>query len=647
MADGVRANPDFVQIGTELNPLGAIHHASFGCVLPRLFEDFPLARRQPISSTALSDNSARANDSTSPIHTRLCLILGGSDFPALSQQIIDTISVLDNDASSLHRLANVVLREYSLTISVVRTANSAHYRRAGRPIQSATHAMMMLGARTVRHLASSLLLFENYARRSDQLKELMLLSLLTANHARETVARLGNGDPEEAHLCGMFRNLGEVLIACHFPDDYAAIQQAIHDCRLTSSGAANAVLGFRYEELGVALSRHWGMPELLMTAMCARALSPLSEIGGITSFSHDLTRAIYRCNEHNKDPQQALDEVIALYAPRLKLSRAAVLEIVEAALVETRELFSKATADQSAALRKLSSAARAAMGEPAMNTGEWNAESLLIVSAADASMLLREKLRQELENKADPSSDGTLSTVILLALEGALRGGPFDRVIACVLNADRTQLTARTALGVGAEELMTKFDFPMTIRGGPVASALLQRHPVYLPSDRAMTTQEVRWASAIGCAQFGVFPIIVEMKIVGCLYVDRAAAQPLPDRGTNGYVKSLCELVARAIAARRGAASTTAATVPKPETPAVHAAPTSDIIFQQVPPAWSASLEASISAGSHTAESKAALVLRVLQGADPVALALNSGVSAADLARWRTEFLAGALSRMQ
>ncbi|MEO7358770.1 MAG: HDOD domain-containing protein [Gemmatimonadaceae bacterium] len=616
-------------------------------MLPRLFEDYQLASRQPISSTALSGNFARASSSVSSIQTRLSLILGGSDFPALSQQIIDTISVLDDDVSSLQRLANVVLREYSLTISVVRTANSAHYRRTGRPIQSATHAMMMLGARTVRHLASSLLLFENYARRSDQLKELMLLSLLTANHARETVARSGKGDPEEAHLCGMFRNLGEVLIACHFPDDYAAIQQAMHDRRLTSSGAANAVLGFRYEELGVALCRHWGMPEAVMTAMCARALSPLSEIGGITSFSHDLTRAIYRCSEHKKDPQQALDEVIALYAPRLKLSRAAVTEIVEAALAETRELFSKATADQGAALRKLSSDARAAMGEPAMNTGEWDAESLLKVSAADALLMLREKLRQELENKADPSSEGSLSTVILLALEGALRGGPFDRVLACVLNADRTQLTARTALGVGAEELMAKFDFPMTVRGGPVASALLQRQAVYLPTDRAMTAQEVRWANGIGCAQFGVFPIIVEMKIVGCLYVDRGIAQPLPDRGTNAYVKSLCELVARAIAARRGAVSIPAPSVAKPKTPAVHPAPTSDIVFQQVPPAWSASLEASIAAGNHTAESKAALVLRVLQGADPIALALSSGVSTSDLELWRTEFLAGALSRMQ
>lgn len=564
----------------------------------------------------------------------------------MSQQIIDTISLLDDDASSLQRLANVVLREYSLTISVVRTANSAHYRRTGRPIQSATHAMLMLGARTVRQLASSLLLFENYARRSDQLKELMLLSLLTANHARETVAKLGMGDPEEAHLCGMFRNLGEVLVACHFPEDYNAIQAAIREHRVTPSGAANAVLGFRFEELGVALSKHWGMPESVMTGMCARALSPLSEMGGITSFSHDLTRAIYRSGDHKADSQQALNEVIALYAPRLKLSRAAVIEIVEAALAETRELFSNATAEQGAALRKLASSARAALGEPAMNTGEWNAMSLM-APAGDAMLLLREKLRQELENKVEVSSEATLAGVILLALEGALRGAPFDRVIACVLSADRTQLTARSALGVGAEELMPKFDFPMSARGGPVATALLQRQPVYLPFDRLMTAQETRWANGIGCAQFGVFPIIVEMRIVGCLYADCASVHPLPDRGTILYVKSLCELVARAIAARRGLSpSVTPAQVLSSVPGADHSSSETNVIFPGVPAAWSASLAASRIAGVHTPQSKAALVLRVLQGADPVALAESARIKVSELEQWRDEFLAGALSRM-
>lgn len=476
----------------------------------------------------------------------------------MSKQIIETISVLDDDASSLQRLANVVLREYSLTLGVVRTANSAHYRRTRRPIQSATHAMMMLGARTVRHLASSLLLFENFARRSENLKELMLLSLLTANNARETVTRLEIADPEEAHLCGMFRNLGEVLVACHFPADYQEIQTVMRERRITDTGAANAVLGFRFEELGMEIAKHWGMPDAVLTAMRARAMSPLSELGSVTSFSHDLTRAIYRASVHGKDPQLALDEVIAEYAPRLKLTRASVVEIVDAALDETRELFSQASDEQGKTLRQLSASARKAMGEREMNTGEWAAAQLQLqteVAAMNEQLALRERLQHELENRAVPSPENTIGSVLLLALEAALRGGPCDRVVACVLNAERTHLIARSALGVGAEELIARFNFPLTPRGGPLVEALLERRPVSVPLDRELSREEQRWCTAMGSVAFGVYPLIVEMKVVGCLYVDRmSSGQPFDAEG-HAYLRVVTEQVARAIAVRRVAAS--------------------------------------------------------------------------------------------
>lgn len=555
----------------------------------------------------------------------------------------------------------MVLREYSLTLCVVRTANSAHYRRTGRPIQSATHAMMMLGARTVRHLASSLLLFENYSRRSPKLKELMLLSLLTANQSREISTRLGVGDPEEAHLCGMFRNLGEVLVACHFPEEYDAILHAMSTRKLTAAGAANSVLGFRYEELGIALAKHWGMPDSVLTGMSARALSPLSELGAIVSFSHDLTRAIYRTQEPNGHSQHTVDEVMSLYAPRLKLTRANTVEIVESALAETRELFGSTNAHDGTALRTLTEAARTALGERVLNTGEWDAATMA-ASAADALLALREKLRQELENKADPASQATLGNVLLLALEAAMRGGQFDRAIVCVLNADRTQLTARAALGVGAEELVPKFDFPMSARGGPVPAALLQRHPVYLPADRPFSDSDARWAAGMGCAQFGVFPIIVALKLVGCIYVDRGVAQPLPDRPTVAYVKSLCDLVAAGIGARRGgkisgdvAQNSGSHAVTGRRFPAngavtddqhSHELDTASAREPQMPASWTASLEASMQGAELTAESRAALVLRLLQGADGKELAQAAGVTVTQLEEWKNEFLAGALSRM-
>ena len=120
-----------------------------------------------------------------------------------------------------------------LTAQLLRSANSIYYNRSGRRILSASHAIAFLGWDTIRDMAGGLLLFEhfNQRRRDPGLKELVLCSLLTANHAREVSARLQYPRREEAYLCGMYRNLGEVLAAAYLPDQYAEVLRDVRNQR--------------------------------------------------------------------------------------------------------------------------------------------------------------------------------------------------------------------------------------------------------------------------------------------------------------------------------------------------------------------------------------------------------------------------------
>lgn len=79
----------------------------------------------------------------------------------------------------------------------------------------------------------------------------------------------------------------------------------------------------------------------------------------------------------------------------------------------------------------------------------------------------------------------------------------------------------------------------------------MQRQPLYLPTDRNMLTTEQRWANQQGVSQFGVFPVVVSGKVIGCLYCDRSGSGPAPDRATVRYVTSIVDLVVDGIARRR------------------------------------------------------------------------------------------------
>jgi hypothetical protein len=351
----------------------------------------------------------------------------------------------------------------------------------------------------------------------------------------------------------------------------------------------------------------------------------------ITQFSHELTTIIYRWDDAATSASKtaatakasaatALEELLDRYTPRLRLTRAQVQEVVERALDETRELFVGANLSIDAGhLRDLGNMARQAFGMSMLGSGEWIATAS---TTAPVPAQLRTRLRDELEGKLDPSKPVDVGEVMLVALEALLRGGPFDRVVACVLSVDRSRLVPRSALGNGAEDLMPRLDMEMSPRGGPVPAVLQQRQPQYLPVDRALTAAETRWAQVHGVTQFGIVPLIVTNKIVGCLYLDRSGSA-LPDRSALQFAREIGALVVRAIDSRRRSGAN--------GIPATQVATTSEN------PSTTATM---------TAESKSALVLRVLRGETVEQVARTSGVATSVIEQWRLDFLAGAHERL-
>jgi HD-like signal output (HDOD) protein len=492
---------------------------------------------EPIITSASPDDHA--------VRTRLSRVMMGADFPVLSRMVSETLGTLDDDASSLQQLAEVVLREYGLAMTVLRTANSAHYRRGGRPTESATQAMMVLGARTVRQLAGSMVLFEHFRRRSPELKELIINSLLTANHARATAIHLGEDDPEAAHLCGMFRNLGEVLTACYFHEDYQRIQSLVRDDGRSDAEAMRMALGCSYADFGAAVAAHWGLPDAIGESILAHVGDVCSCNATIATFSDALTRELYTAPPATRSG--GLDDLLDAHKRSLGLTRVQAGKVVSEALMETQALLH--TIDEADRVSRMHTLADAARGVFGAGLTLPESDAPIVLEAPDPST--RSRLLRELAQAAQPSSGTAIGTVFLQALEVLTRGAPFDRSIVCFLTADRLELIARTGVGAGVESLLPRFAFPVSPRGGPVVALTQQRQPVYVPTDRALTASEKRWAQEFGVSQFGVFPLVVLGKVIGCVYVDRATQAPAPDRATVRFAQEVVDLVVDAIANRR------------------------------------------------------------------------------------------------
>jgi HD-like signal output (HDOD) protein len=485
------------------------------------------------------------------IRRRLAEILGRPDFPAFSEHIQRIMRSAEDEDASVRLITNIILRDYSLTLRLLRTANSPAYNRSGRPIHSVTHAVTLLGLEAVRHLAGSLLLFEHYRAASPGLKELMLLSLLTANHAAHAAMLAHYPRFEEAYICGMYRNLGEVLAACYFAPEYMALLVEMNERSLTQRDAAQQVFGFPLEDLGQACSRHWGMPDAVTSSIrnwqpSRGAADSPEQLYNLTSFAHGLTTALHRRDPATARPRLRL--LVDMYRPILGLELEDAQWIADASVSETRDTFAtlRVPLDDLRLRRQIADAVAAAARE---------GPSALPGAGAEEPGSLLEKLTQEVEAVVTGEGEIDLNRALMMVLETVCRGTGFERAAFCLLTPERTHIQARLGLGEEIDALLEGFHFPMSGPGNPVHLALTLRQDLFVDRRRDGRFEHTELVRALKPRAFALLPVVVDGVGIGCLYLDRRAASGTGDEGERRWLASLRDLTARAITRSRSPAA--------------------------------------------------------------------------------------------
>ncbi len=444
-------------------------------------------------------------------------IAGESEFPALSRSIEQVLLKVDEEASLQH-ITNVILKDYSLTVRILRTANSPLYNRSGRQIHSISHAVTLLGVEAVRKMAAGVVLLEHFRKYSPGLKELMLLSLLTANHARDVAERTGYPRREEAYLCGMFRNLGEVLTACYHPRGYAEVLLRVQADRVPVAQASFEVMGFDYDSAGKAVAVQWRIPDIVRQCMSDRVVrlrrAPSMEterLEAIIHFAHKLTTAVYR-----REPSAARASVNLLLhslGPVLNLTHDDVKSIAENALQETSEVFQAMSVpmDHLRLKRQTEAALLQVDDEPAEESGgipETEPETLV--------SLLRDVTLQVAQKPADD-----LRATTMMVMEAIYRGGPFDHVLFALLDEKGHRLVGKVGFGESIDKIIASFNFPVVGTSGPVADAVLKRGDVFVAGRSDRRYEGTRIRQILSEPVFGLYPLMAGGSVVGCLYFDR------------------------------------------------------------------------------------------------------------------------------
>ncbi|MFN8062286.1 MAG: HDOD domain-containing protein [Vicinamibacterales bacterium] len=567
---------------------------------------------------------------TPPSRLQICAdqILADAEFPALSRQIQDILDVLKDEEAPATRLAKVVMQDYGLTLKVLRLANSYQYNRSTTPIESVSHAIVLLGVHTVRALAGTLLLFEHYSKRTPEMKQLLLLSMLTAHHARATCELLKIDRAEEAYLCGMFRNLGEVLVASHFGGDYRRIVADEGVEGRTMAQSCFRAMHFHFDDLAAEVARHWQLPLVIFQGTGPNE-RPSTEMQALLAFSHDLTALLYR--RESPDPRTRLHLLMLRYSGWLALTKDRMGEIVDLAIQRTSEMFKSlnmsldelklrkriddtfdrggesanvapaspaATVPPKGALPPTSDGASPPAAEPRRPAAVPAAATPVGATPDRRAKSPFDAELDELEQLLAQFQPHMLAEVIDQGLRAIFVTDRVDRVLFGQVSADRKEISARSAVGEDASVLVKQFKFPLSLRGGPVAHALMRQQDMVVKRDAKPSAGEMHTLDTLGVHAMGIYPVSIDRDAIGCVYLDTLGAEREWTGAFETAVKRVRDHLARAhtMAARLGGR------------------------------VW-------------TAEAKRQIVARLVRGEDVGLVSRETRVPARELEQWRRELI--------
>lgn len=187
------------------------------------------------------------------------------NLPSIPKVVQELIDNFNSPNASADEIAKKIQLDQSLSLKVLRLANSARYG-AGRKINSIDSAVVLLGFEAVKTLviASGVTSACKSIPGLDQ-GRFWRCSFTVASICK-LIAKEAKKDPEMAYTCGMLHNIGDALMYLVHKEKMQRIDS------LLSYGSAKAELernqfGYDFMQAGAELTRRWNFPQAISDAI--------------------------------------------------------------------------------------------------------------------------------------------------------------------------------------------------------------------------------------------------------------------------------------------------------------------------------------------------------------------------------------------
>jgi len=179
--------------------------------------------------------------------------------PSLPQVLIQILDEIHGDGADYQSIASIIRQDPAVTSRLIDVANSSYFGRASE-CDSIERALLFLGIDAVKNIVITTAIkqfFNHFNQQHHQfLKHFWRRSLISANFAQVLATLTSYHAPDEAYLCGLLTNVGQLMLLTEHDQVYLELEsRSDEDSQLIAAETQQFELS--HAELGANLVDSW------------------------------------------------------------------------------------------------------------------------------------------------------------------------------------------------------------------------------------------------------------------------------------------------------------------------------------------------------------------------------------------------------
>lgn len=183
------------------------------------------------------------------------------NLPILPEVLLKLLSACDNEDTAISEISDIIKRDPSLSAKILQLVNSAYYG-LRHTLSTIDQAVVYLGANTIKNLAVTTSIHQFFNKKQGKGAKWLeqdifwYQSLMCGCICRQVAEKTEEENADEAYLGGLLHNIGMLILASTFVDEYQTIAKID-----TKAGKLleleEQILGVNHCEAGSWLVRQW------------------------------------------------------------------------------------------------------------------------------------------------------------------------------------------------------------------------------------------------------------------------------------------------------------------------------------------------------------------------------------------------------